>query len=44
MSAYRETFSGGTGGSLIALGSFAVALTLATIWVLDRRSAVTSPG
>ncbi|ODR01036.1 ABC transporter ATP-binding protein [Mycobacterium intermedium] len=44
MSAYRETFSGGTGGSLIALGSFAVALTLATAWVLDRRSAVMSPG
>lgn len=44
MSAYRETFSGGTGGSLIALASFAVALTLATVWVLDRRSAVTSPG
>ena len=44
MSAYRDTFSGGTGGSLIALGSFAVALTLATVWVLDRRSAVTSAG
>lgn len=44
MSAYRETFSGGTGGSLIALASFAVALTLATVWVLDRRSAVRSAG
>lgn len=44
MSAYRETFSGGTTGSLIALGSFAVALTLATVWVLDRRSAVSSAG
>lgn len=38
MSAYRETFNGGTGGSLVALGSFAVVLTLATVWVLDRRS------
>ncbi len=38
MSAYRETFNGGTAGCLIALGSFAVALTLATVWVLDRRS------
>ncbi|RUP06306.1 MAG: ATP-binding cassette domain-containing protein [Mycobacterium sp.] len=40
MSAYRSTFNGGTGGSLLALGAFAVVLTLATIWVLDRRSAV----
>jgi ABC-type multidrug transport system ATPase subunit/ABC-type multidrug transport system permease subunit len=39
MSAYRDTFDGGTGASLIALASFAVALTLATVWVLDRRSA-----
>ncbi|OBA83398.1 ABC transporter ATP-binding protein [Mycobacterium sp. 1164966.3] len=39
MSAYRETFHGGTAGSLIALASFAVVLTLATVWVLDRRSA-----
>ncbi len=39
MSAYRDTFDGGTGASLIALTSFAVALTLATVWVLDRRSA-----
>ena len=39
MSAYRDTFHGGTGGSLIALASFAVVLTLATVWVLDRRSA-----
>ena len=38
MSAYRETFNGGTGLSLIALASFAVVLTLATAWVLDRRS------
>lgn len=39
MSAYRDTFHGGTGGSLVALASFAVVLTLATVWVLDRRSA-----
>ena len=39
MSAYRNTFHGGTGASLIALASFAVVLTLATVWVLDRRSA-----
>jgi ABC-type multidrug transport system permease subunit len=39
MSAYRETFHGGTGGSLIALASFAVVLTVATMWVLNRRSA-----
>jgi ABC-type multidrug transport system ATPase subunit/ABC-type multidrug transport system permease subunit len=38
MSAYRDTFSGGTTGSLIALAGFAVALTLATVWVLRRRS------
>jgi ABC-type multidrug transport system ATPase subunit len=38
MSAYRETFHGGTGASLVALASFAVGLTLATVWVLDRRS------
>ena len=38
MSAYSDTFHGGTGASLIALASFAVALTLATVWVLDRRS------
>jgi ABC transport system ATP-binding/permease protein len=38
MSAYRDTFHGGTGASLIALASFAVGLTLATVWVLDRRS------
>ncbi|HUL98683.1 MAG TPA: ABC transporter permease, partial [Mycobacterium sp.] len=38
MSAYRDTFHGGTSGSLIALASFAIALTLATVWVLDRRS------
>lgn len=39
MAAYRDTFHGGTGGSLIALASFAVVFTLATVWVLDRRSA-----
>jgi ABC transport system ATP-binding/permease protein len=38
MSAYGDTFSGGTGVSLIAPASFAVVLTLATVWVLDRRS------
>ncbi len=38
MSAYRDTFHGGTGASLIALTSFAVVLTLTTVWVLDRRS------
>ena len=38
MSAYRDTFQGGTAASLIALASFAVAFTLATAWVLDRRS------
>ncbi|MGA4788878.1 ATP-binding cassette domain-containing protein [Nocardia sp. AB354] len=38
MSAYRDTFHGGTGASLIALASFAVGLMLATVWVLDRRS------
>src|SRR4051794_5408012 len=38
MSAYGDTFHGGTGASLIALATFAVALTLATVWVLDRRS------
>ncbi|QYB04085.1 ATP-binding cassette domain-containing protein [Rhodococcus sp. USK10] len=38
MSAYGDTFRGGTGGSLVALASFAVVVTLATVWVLDRRS------
>ena len=38
MSAYRDTFHGGTVASLLALASFAVVLTLATVWVLDRRS------
>lgn len=38
MSAYSDTFHGGTGTSLVALGSLAVVLTLATVWVLDRRS------
>ncbi len=39
MSAYRDTFHGGTGACLIALASFAVVLTLATVRVLDWRSA-----
>jgi ABC transport system ATP-binding/permease protein len=39
MSAYRDTFHGGTGANLIALAAFAAVLTLATVWVLDRRSA-----
>lgn len=38
MSAYRDTFHGGTGASLLALAAFAVVLTLATVWVLHRRS------
>ena len=38
MSAYHATFHGGTAASLIALASFAVALTLATAWVLNHRS------
>jgi ABC-type multidrug transport system ATPase subunit/ABC-type multidrug transport system permease subunit len=38
MSAYRDTFHGGTGASLIALAAFAVVLMLTTVWVLDRRS------
>ncbi len=38
MSAYRETFQGGNVVSLLALVSFAVALTLATAWLLHRRS------
>ncbi|CNO69890.1 ABC-type multidrug transport system%2C ATPase component [Mycobacterium tuberculosis] len=38
MSAYRATFQGGTAASLVALGSSAIVLTLATAWVLDRRS------
>ncbi len=38
MSTYHNTFHGGTGASLIMLTSFAVALMLATVWVLDRRS------
>ncbi|OMC28648.1 ABC transporter ATP-binding protein [Mycobacterium colombiense] len=38
MSAYRQTFQGGNVVSLLALVSFAVALTLATAWLLDRRS------
>ncbi len=38
MSAYSHTFQGGTAASLLALASFAVVLTLATAWLLDRRS------
>ncbi|WP_406816809.1 ATP-binding cassette domain-containing protein [Mycobacterium sp. M23085] len=38
MSVYRQTFQGGNAVSLIALASFAVVLTLATAWLLDRRS------
>jgi hypothetical protein len=38
MSAYRGTFSGGTAANLIALATLAVVLTLATVWVLHRRS------
>jgi ABC-type multidrug transport system permease subunit len=38
MSAYRDTFHGGTSASLIALAAFAIVLTLTTVWVLDRRS------
>jgi hypothetical protein len=38
MSAYGNTFQGGTGAGLSALASFTVAPTLATVWVLDRRS------
>ena len=38
MSAYTNTFHGGIVVSLTALASFAVILTLATVWVLDRRS------
>ena len=37
MSAYRQTFQGGNVVSLLALVSFAVALTLATAWLLHRR-------
>jgi len=39
MSAYHDTFHGGTAASFTALGMFAVVLTLVTAWVLDRRSA-----
>jgi ABC-type multidrug transport system ATPase subunit/ABC-type multidrug transport system permease subunit len=38
MSAYRGTFHGGTTASHLALASFAIVFTLATVWVLDRRS------
>ncbi|MEU7768504.1 ATP-binding cassette domain-containing protein [Nocardia sp. NPDC049190] len=43
MSAYRDTFHGSTGASLLALASFAVGLMLATVWVLDRRSRPGAP-
>jgi ABC transport system ATP-binding/permease protein len=39
MSAYRDTFHGGIGGCFVALALLAAVLTLATAWVLDRRSA-----
>ena len=39
MSAYRETFQGGTAASVVALTTFAVVLTVATVWVLHRRTA-----
>ncbi|TVX96543.1 ATP-binding cassette domain-containing protein [Mycolicibacterium porcinum] len=38
MSGYRDTFSGGTGASLIALSAFTVVLVTATVWVLHRKS------
>jgi ABC-type multidrug transport system permease subunit len=37
MSAYGDIFRGGNAGSIAALAAFAVVLTLATVWVLDRR-------
>jgi ABC-type multidrug transport system permease subunit len=39
MSVYRDTFDGGTGQSLITLAVVTIVLLLATVWVLDRRSA-----
>lgn len=39
MSGYRDTFSGGTGTSLIALVAFTVVMVTATVWVLHRKSA-----
>jgi ABC transport system ATP-binding/permease protein len=39
MSAYRDTFDGGTGHSIVVLAVLTIVLTLATVWVLDRRSA-----
>ncbi|MEB4211627.1 ATP-binding cassette domain-containing protein [Mycobacterium sp. 94-17] len=38
MAAYRETFQGGNAVNLTALAVLAVVLTLATAWLLDRRS------
>ncbi|MEV3900823.1 ATP-binding cassette domain-containing protein [Mycobacterium sp. NPDC050551] len=38
MSAYRETFDGGTGGSLAMLALSALVSIVATVWVLHRRS------
>ncbi|AFM16583.1 ABC-type multidrug transport system, ATPase component [Mycolicibacterium chubuense NBB4] len=39
MSAYRETFQGGTAASVLALATFAVVLAVITVWVLRRRTA-----
>ena len=39
MAAYRDTFTGGAGHSIGALAVLTVGLTLATMWVLTRRSA-----
>jgi ABC transport system ATP-binding/permease protein len=38
MAAYGDTFQGGNAGSLAALAAFTAVLTLATVWVLHRRS------
>lgn len=38
MSGYRDTFSGGTGASLIALAAFTAILLTGTVWVLHRKS------
>lgn len=38
MAAYGDTFHGGNAGSLVALAAFTAVLTLATVWVLHRRS------
>ncbi|BBX71142.1 ATP-binding cassette domain-containing protein [Mycolicibacterium psychrotolerans] len=39
MAAYRDTFTGGAAHSIGALAVLTVGLTLATVWVLTRRSA-----